>query len=515
MKHDPNAQLQTARTIRWVVGAGGFAVTALLAGLAVVVSHRFSAAAWASGVLALGLWLVSISDKQRGLWGPLIGSDDRVSTSRVAPALWTVSLVWTIAFVVARARWSAEVVRERLVEDRFYDYMIMLGGPFAAFALAKGIVAYKVDRGTLQKVENQSGPDPRQALSDDANQTSLVDCQYLLFNAVALFFFWGAFAKSGELPQIPAMLLAMTSGSAALYVTNKLVEQNAPSIASISPSSARPGEVIVISGYNFKPKGTDENVHPTVTIEGYGTLPVRWSSDSEVRATVPPGVPAGLHRLTVTTTGHVTTEQAQVEIVADVPEINGVLETKLHPGDTIHLLGRHFRSLLDPTARDVSVYFNDELVMGSLVPGIGDEPRVETRVPRSIEGTTVYVHVQNTRGEASQKRPVPLALAPELVATPPPAFRRTSGGLWISVNAHGALPASGIPISGKTQMRIRGTTVDEMVDLGSGSRIVAGSHDYVEACFTTPLDEEGAELSVVDWQGRSSLPIRVTLPPTP
>ena len=66
---------------------------------------------------------------------------------------------------------------------------------------------------------------------------------------MALTFFLIAYISQGpNLPEIPALLLALTSGAAAVYVGNKAADQNRPTLSGLVPASVRPGDELTISG---------------------------------------------------------------------------------------------------------------------------------------------------------------------------------------------------------------------------------------------------------------------------
>src|SRR5690606_15631668 len=113
-----------------------------------------------------------------------------------------------------------------------------------------GIVTYKVDRGTLQKTE-PTKTQLKQVAVNDGGGTDMVDAQYLLFNLIAQVYFVIAVVRNGVLPEIPAVLLAMTSLTAATYVGAKAARTNAPVITSISPRTMTVGTEVTILGSNF------------------------------------------------------------------------------------------------------------------------------------------------------------------------------------------------------------------------------------------------------------------------
>jgi hypothetical protein len=81
------------------------------------------------------------------------------------------------------------------------------------------------------------------------------------------------------LPALPAILLALTSPAAAVYVLNKAVASNTPSVSSVNPSTAKVGDPIAVEGSNLRPDGTGP---PTVTIGGVDGYPEPIVDHSEV-----------------------------------------------------------------------------------------------------------------------------------------------------------------------------------------------------------------------------------------
>ena len=76
---------------------------------------------------------------------------------------------------------------------------------------------------------------------------------YFLFNLAALTYVVIGLATTNALPQIPNLLLALTSASAATYAANKSVGQNTPCITALTPMSVAPGQRLTIDGFNFLP----------------------------------------------------------------------------------------------------------------------------------------------------------------------------------------------------------------------------------------------------------------------
>jgi hypothetical protein len=158
-------------------------------------------------------------------------------------------------------------------------YLILLGGPFAAAVLAKGIVSAKTTSGTLQVPANQAAsidavsapvtpaagsakpPEVSDIVANNPGELDLVDTQYLVFNLVLFVYAAGTFISNTgnanfRLPDLPATLLGLTSLSALTYVGNKAAQRSAPGISGVTHASDAAGIDIVITGTNLRPPGT-------------------------------------------------------------------------------------------------------------------------------------------------------------------------------------------------------------------------------------------------------------------
>jgi hypothetical protein len=162
----------------------------------------------------------------------LLGADQRASTSKATAALWTVVVVFMLATtmtIVLATGQSAQIPVGKLGEN----YLLLLGGPFAALVLAKGITVTRMKDGTLSKV---AAADPVFKSSDlacnDAGQTDLVDFQFLLFNGLLVLYVLARFVTNPAegLPDVPLELAGLTSVSALTYTANKAVASDTPTI---------------------------------------------------------------------------------------------------------------------------------------------------------------------------------------------------------------------------------------------------------------------------------------------
>jgi len=185
----------------------------------------------------------------RGAGKLVIGADNRISTSKLQVVTWTVFIAGTILALIAQ-NWVGLGAGWKKIEsfgiDEFGPYLVLLGGPFAAAISAKALVSSQVENGNSTKPPGE--PQTSQAFTNDAGSADLIDCQYLLFNLIALIYFVGAFVGSPEdgLPTIPTFLYILTGASALGYISNKAISSGPPKIESISPATARPGAEVTV-----------------------------------------------------------------------------------------------------------------------------------------------------------------------------------------------------------------------------------------------------------------------------
>jgi hypothetical protein len=187
---------------------------------------------------AIQFWVKTIDgvDPPHGL---LVGTDNRVSTSKTTAALWTVVLIYFIASMALIFGRHPDKYQS-LIQSISPLYLVLLGGPFAAAVLAKGIVSSSVAAGQTQK--GQGTPNIGDVFSDDDGNTDLIDTQYIAFNVLVAAIVVIQFAGHPGFgaPVIPDFLAALTGTSAAAYIVNKAVTTgNPPSITELTPSRVR------------------------------------------------------------------------------------------------------------------------------------------------------------------------------------------------------------------------------------------------------------------------------------
>jgi hypothetical protein len=146
-----------------------------------------------------------------------------VSTSKTTALVWTYTIAAALAsFVIARWLGHPGAFDELAHQGVDVKYALLFGGPLGAAILAKAIVSAQIDNGTGAKPPADS-PSPGQLVQDDSGQADLGDLQYLLFNVVALLFFYGEILRVPQagLPSMPDVLVGLTSVAAVGYVGKK------------------------------------------------------------------------------------------------------------------------------------------------------------------------------------------------------------------------------------------------------------------------------------------------------
>jgi hypothetical protein len=171
--------------------------------------------------------------------GAVIGTDKRLSTSKTIAVVWTYALASALLSIVIAKWWGHPAAYKAQVAVGLQaGYGLLIGGPLGAAILAKGIVTSQVASGQ-SKPESKDGAKAADLVSNDEGGTDLGDLQYVLFNTVALTFFFGDFLTSPQLglPTIPDVLLGLTSVSAVGYVAKKALPAAVRKITKLEPAT--------------------------------------------------------------------------------------------------------------------------------------------------------------------------------------------------------------------------------------------------------------------------------------
>jgi len=232
----PGSALAASAPSSQATSAGRWSLLLALAGLVVVLPL----ALWVLELVAATLHSKRPSPPVVLGWirGAAIGADKRVSTSKTVAVVWTYSLASVLLAIVIAKLWGhpegLDVLNQSGLQS---EYAVLIGGPLGAAILAKGIVTSQLANGQASKPAS-SGAKAGDLVSNDAGGTDLGDLQYVLFNTVALVFFFGEFLSNptAGLPSIPNVLAGLTTVSAAGYVGKKVLTPGR-TIASVRPST--------------------------------------------------------------------------------------------------------------------------------------------------------------------------------------------------------------------------------------------------------------------------------------
>ena len=208
--------------------------------------------------------------RRSALGAILAGQDNRLSTSKTVAFAWTVAVAFgLLSLVVAiwlgdHAPWDLQVARG-LQEE----YLLLLGGPYAAAILAKYATSQQQDTKTDGPV---GGAGATQLVTNDNGDTDLGDFQYVLFNVIGLMFFFGDFIGhlSAGFPNLPPLLTGLVLTSTGGYSAKKLLQQAAPALISVTPSSAVPQATVQIFGTNLEVPASaaadGQDINPSVLV---------------------------------------------------------------------------------------------------------------------------------------------------------------------------------------------------------------------------------------------------------
>ncbi|MFK4225130.1 hypothetical protein [Streptomyces sp. NPDC019890] len=313
----------------------GQAVTAIGAG------WTGSRTAGLLAVVAVGALLTAAARLHRergGVLAPLIGEDNRLSTSRAVAAAWVLLIVFAVLVLALQlAGASAPADRDALIEGldlaRGAGMLSVLALVCAIAVVVRRVVAVRVVGQRLQKVRADR---PRLAdlLCDDGGRGSFADAQYALVNAVAVVFALVRLARRPEqLPDLPWGLALLVAVSAATYFAGKYAEGGRPVVLSVVrarevgdlDAPIRTGDDIEIRGSGFVPPGAGApdrlarlvvrigavHVHvPLIPVPGGFANP----SDTVLTVPVPAEVEPGQVDIQVVTAAGLESNSCRIEV---------------------------------------------------------------------------------------------------------------------------------------------------------------------------------------------------------
>jgi hypothetical protein len=282
------------------IGAGWTA--ARTAGLlaALVVAGAVTAASW-------------FHRARGGALAPVIGEDNRLSTSRAVAVSWVLFVAYAVLVLAGLVTVLAVVC--------------------AIAVLVRRVVGLRVLGQRLQKLPADR-PRAADLLTDDAGRGTFADIQYVAISAVALVFVAVRLARRpDQLPDLPWGLAVVVLISAATYLAGKYAEGGRPVILSVVRSREagdldapiRTGDDIEIRGAGFVPPGAQGadrlsrmvvrigpvNVHvPLVPVAGGFSNP----TDTLLTVPVPVDVEPGRVEVQVVTAAGVETNACMVDV---------------------------------------------------------------------------------------------------------------------------------------------------------------------------------------------------------
>jgi hypothetical protein len=317
--------------------------------------NKISLNGWALGIAALvTLFLVTMLLSFVRVHDLLAGADNRISTSRVNVALWTVAIAFGIATLAAFAFGAQQyninnpcgikttkttpkpphdatvvgicvnghaLTSGQLGLDQTFknglapNYLVLLGAPFVALAGASFIVNRQVDNGDRQKVPSVGPSSFTDALTNDDGSADLVDSQYLIFTGVLFFYFLTSFIPNPSvLPNLPWGLVGLTGVSAGTYLLNKSVTANGLTVQGLASPSVKQDDPARVLGLNFLPEGSAGLVNGGLAITLNGVTPtITEVSNTDVTFSTA-GIPKNTYNVRLTTAANVSASAGSLTI---------------------------------------------------------------------------------------------------------------------------------------------------------------------------------------------------------
>jgi energy-converting hydrogenase Eha subunit E len=310
-------------------------LTAIGAGWSSARTAGLLAAVVTAGALTAASWL---HRTRGGALAPVIGEDNRLSTSRAVAAAWVLFVAYAVLVLVGRlAAASDPAERDALISGlelaRGAGAVTVLAVVCVLAVLVRRVVGLRVLGQRLQKVPADR-PRAADLLTDDAGRGTFADIQYVVVSAVALLFAAVRLARRpDQLPDLPWALAEIVLISAATYLAGKYAEGGRPVILSVVRSREagaldgpiRTGDDIEIRGAGFVPPGAGTadrlsrmvvrigpvNVHvPLVPVAGGFSNP----TDTVLTVPVPADVEPGRVEVQVVTAAGVETGRYAIDV---------------------------------------------------------------------------------------------------------------------------------------------------------------------------------------------------------
>ncbi|MFC1228053.1 MULTISPECIES: hypothetical protein [Streptomyces] len=243
----------------------GQALTAIGPGWSAARTAGLLAALVVAGALTAASWF---HRARGGILAPVIGEDNRLSTSRAVAAAWVLFLAYAVLVLVGQlAVASDHRERDALIAGlelaRGAGVVTVLAVVCGIAVVVRRVVGLRVQGQRLQKV-GADRPRAADLLTDDAGRGGFADIQYVVVGGVALTFAAVRLARRpDELPDLPWGLAVVVLVSAATYLAGKYAEGGRPVILSVVrareagdlDAPIRTGDDIEIRGAGFVPLG--------------------------------------------------------------------------------------------------------------------------------------------------------------------------------------------------------------------------------------------------------------------
>ncbi|MGW7228396.1 hypothetical protein [Streptomyces cyaneofuscatus] len=273
-----------------------------------------------------------------GLLAPLIGEDNRLSTSRAVAAAWVLLAVFAVLVLALQLAGASDPDdRDALIEGldlvRSAGVVAVLALVCAVAVVVRRVVTVRVLGQRLQKLRADR-PRAADLLTDDSGRGSFTDVQYVLVSAVAVLFAGVRLARRPEqLPDLPWGLALLVAVSAVTYFAGKYAEGGRPVVLSVVrareagdlDAPIRTGDDIEIRGAGFVPPGAGSpdrlarlvvrigtvHVHvPLIPVAGGFANP----TDTVLTVPVPVEVEPGTVDVQVVTAAGVETNRCSIDV---------------------------------------------------------------------------------------------------------------------------------------------------------------------------------------------------------
>jgi IPT/TIG domain len=303
----------------------------------VYAGEQLFAAAVVGLLILLALRLRILGGRSRSV---LTGADGRWSTSRFAALIWTAVVVFmllTLIVVEWRVGASATDLKGKF-DDMDGTYLALLGGPFAAFLLAKVAVQQKTTGPNASLQKSEGSPSIGDLVQNDAGRTDLVDLQYVLFNGIGALYVLALFIPHPGvgIPAVPGSLAILTGGSATTYLANKALSANAPQVSAMAPTTVTAGETVQVIGSNLKTPGADSS---QILVDGVAAKVLADSTSEQIKFKTPsasqlPTAGDGHLVVVVTAAGLRATPSDRLKITGSSADLQVKHEGILWPGSS-------------------------------------------------------------------------------------------------------------------------------------------------------------------------------------